>query len=216
MTAQAGRPGNGPALSPREVSSVARPLPDAAVAAVDRLLRALGVPGGEEVAGTPERVAASWRHALRGYGLDPARHLESTRPGTIEPGLIVAAGIRYRTHCAAHLAPVTGVATVAYRPVARARTVTTAAVARMVAECAARLTVQAALGQRVAGVVAAGLSVQGTACILTAVHTCDAPDGGAAARTTTVALAGGWGSDALDVRDAVAEHRAVVAAGGAW
>ena len=178
--------------------------------AVTQLLLALGVPATEDTAGTPLRSARAWRHALRGYALDPRRHLQVTFPGCATSPLVLQAGVRVVSTCAHHLLPITGTATVAYRPQAGARLVGLSKLARVVEEYAARATVQERLGADVAEAVATTLHVEGAACIITAEHGCMTLRGvqQPGTTTTTVSLAGGWGPDALDVQYTVAEHRA--------
>lgn len=179
----------------------ARPPYDPAAAAVVALLEALGVPRSEHTTDTPRRVARSWRHALRGYLEDPRRHLETTFP--CEPGapLVVQSGIRVVSTCAHHLLPITGWATVAYRPRKGARIVGLSKLARLVEGYAARATVQEHIGGETARALVEVLDVAGAACIITAEHGCMSLRGVAqpAARTTTTSLAGRWTPTHADV-----------------
>lgn len=190
--------------------------PDAVVAAVTALLDALGVDRNAHTADTPARVARYWADALNGYYADPARHLSTTFPGPATPALVCVTGIRFRSTCAHHMLPISGIATVAYRPERGAPIVGLSKLARVVAGYAARLQVQEVLGAQVCAAVADRLQVSGAACVITATHGCMTLRGvqQSESRTTTVALAGGWGDEALDVRDTLAEHRAAVAALG--
>lgn len=189
--------------------------PDRAEAAVRALLGALGVPPGGHTVRTPERVAAAWRHMLRGYGLDPRRHLRVTFPGVPAAPLVCQAGLRVTSTCAHHLLPITGWATVAYRPRAGAPIVGLSKLARVLEEYAARATVQEVLGDEVARALAEELDAEGAACVITAEHGCMTLRGVQqhAARTTTVSLAGEWaegprGQVIPDVEHVLADHRA--------
>lgn len=200
----------GPEAQPRRTATT-----DDAAAAVAALLVALGVPEDEHTEDTPRRVARAWQHALRGYAADPRRHLAVTFPGAsaAPPPLVTQTGIRVVSTCAHHLLPITGMATVAYRPmVGGGRIVGLSKLARVVEEYAARATVQEVIGAEVAEALAGELDAEGAACIITAEHGCMSLRGvqQPTARTTTYSLAGAWGSDSADVLAVMAEHRAEV------
>jgi GTP cyclohydrolase I len=197
------------------VVSVNGMTPDRAEAAVRALLAALGVPDTEHTKRTPERVAVAWRHMLRGYQLDPRRHLAVTFPGAVNAPLVCQAGLRVTSTCAHHLLPITGWATVAYRPRSGAPIVGLSKLARVLEEYAARATVQEWIGDAVARALAEELDTEGAACVITAEHGCMTLRGVTqhAARTTTVSLAGEWaegprGQVIPDVEHVLADHRA--------
>lgn len=181
---------------------------DPAAVAVVALLEALGVPRSEHTVDTPSRVARSLRFATRGTWVDPRRHLTVTFP--CEPGapLVVQAGIRITSMCAHHLLPITGMATVAYRPSKNARIVGLSKLARLVEEYAARATVQEHIGGETARALAEMLDVDGAACVITAEHGCMSLRGVQqySARTTTTSLAGKWDARHPDVAQALAAH----------
>lgn len=183
---------------------------DKATTAITDLLTALGVDEGEHTARTPERVAKAWAHQLAGYDVDPARHLEITFPAPSDPGLVIETGIRVRSTCAHHLLPITGVATVAYRPLPGERVVGLSKLARVLGDYAARLQVQERLGFQVAHTIQDVLAPAGAACVITAEHGCMTLRGVEEPHTatTTVALTGGWTHDAAEVQTVLAEHRA--------
>lgn len=193
---------NGRAATPPPLDNLER--------AVSRMLAALGVDGGPHTRNTPVRVARAWRHATRGHGVDPGRHLAVTFPGTPASPLVCQTGIRVVSTCAHHLLPITGMATVAYRPKPGAPIVGLSKLARVVGDYAARITIQEAIGAGVAEILADRLSVDGAACVITAEHGCMSLRGveQPAARTMTVALAGGWTDTTPDVATVLAEHRA--------
>jgi GTP cyclohydrolase I len=177
--------------------------------AVRDLLTALNVDEGEHSADTPERVARAWVAALGGYEVDPARHLLRTFPAPADPGLVIVSGIRVRSTCAHHLLPITGMATVAYRPAAGARIVGLSKLARVLGDFAARLQVQERLGWQVAHTVQQVLEPVGAACIITAAHGCISLRGvqQTAVLTTTHALTGAWNSGHPDVVATLNDHR---------
>lgn len=197
-------------LGPHPDEPVAlHPAYDPAAAAVVALLEALGVPRSAHTADTPLRVARSWRHVLRGYGEDPRTHLATTFP--CEPGapLVVQSGIRLVSICAHHLLPITGWATVAYRPRKSAPIVGLSKLARLVEGYAARATVQEHIGGEVARAIAEVLDVEGACCVITAEHGCMSLRGVSqpAVRTTTTSVAGRWSPAHVDVAEVLAAHR---------
>jgi GTP cyclohydrolase IA len=182
---------------------------DKAAAAVADLLTALGVDEGEHSARTSERVARAWTEALCGYAVDPARHLAVTFPAPADPGLVVLSGIRFRSTCAHHLLPITGCATIAYRPAPGARIVGLSKLARVFDDYAARLQVQERLGYQVATTIAEELRPLGAAVLITAEHGCISLRGveRPGTVTTTEALSGAWMPADPDVATVHAEHR---------
>lgn len=184
--------------------------PDVSVPeAVAILLRALGIPEDEHTADTPRRVAEALGWLTRGQDMDPRRHLRTTFPGERGGGLVCVSGLRVVSLCAHHLLPVTGHATVAYRPAQGAPIVGLSKLGRVLEEYAARATVQETLGAQVAAAVAGELRTEGAACIITAAHGCMTLRGVQQTEsvTTTISVAGGWSNDALDLNHALAEHR---------
>src|SRR5699024_2967068 len=99
-----------------EPNHSAQPQADSVADAVAMFLDALGVDEGDHTADTPSRVAKAWRHLLSGYAEEPKQHLHKQFSAPENPGLVVVSGIRLASTCAHHLLPITGTATVAYRP----------------------------------------------------------------------------------------------------
>jgi GTP cyclohydrolase I len=160
--------------------------------------------------GTPRRVAAMLTEVLAGYDEDPSEHLARVFPGPPDPGLVIVAGIRVQSTCAHHLLPITGKATVAYRPELGAPVVGLSKLARVVTGYARRLQVQERLGWQVVTALHSRLDPLGAACIITAEHGCMSHRGvmQPGTVTTTHALAGGWTADHPDVQSVLAEHAA--------
>jgi GTP cyclohydrolase I len=180
---------------------------DKVAAAVDGLLTALGVDEGDHTADTPRRVAKSWAHQLAGYAEDPAAHLERTFTAPSNPGLVIQTGIRVASTCAHHLLPITGYATVAYRPRGN-RVVGLSKLARLVDGYARRLQVQEQLGRQVTDALFRTLAPYGAGCLITATHGCMALRGvqSPGATTTTHAWAGGWQASDQEAQQVIAEH----------
>ncbi|WP_067821457.1 GTP cyclohydrolase I [Actinomadura kijaniata] len=183
---------------------------DKAENAVADLLLALGVDEGEHTRETPRRVAKAWAETLAGYNDDPARHLDRRFSTTHDPGLIIVAGIRLNSTCAHHLLPVTGTATVAYRPRPGDQIVGLSKLARVVHGYARRLQVQERIGHQVANAVQEALNPVGAACVITAEHGCMTVRGVGepATVTTTHASTGEWGPGHPDLQAVLTDHAA--------
>jgi len=164
--------------------------------AVSDLLLALGVDEGEQTADTPNRVARYWSEALAGYDSDPRQHLERTFPATGDTGPVIMTGIRLNSTCAHHLLPITGSATVAYRPNPNDRVVGLSKLTRVLHGYARRLQVQERIGAQVADALMDVLTPEGAACVITAEHGCMSVRGVGEhqAVTTTHAWGGAWAS----------------------
>lgn len=176
--------------------------------AVRDLLTALGVDEGEHTANTPNRVAKAWARALNGYQLDPARHLDRTFPAPADAGLVVLSGLRLRSTCAHHLLPITGTATVAYRPRPGARIVGLSKLARVLEDYSARLQIQERLGYQVAHTIWETLNPVGACCIITAAHGCISLRGVQQPNSvTTTHAVTGWATNDPDFLAALADHR---------
>lgn len=167
---------------------------DPVAAAVADLLSALGVDEGAHTADTPRRVAAAWRDQLAGYAEDPRAHLKKTFPAPENPGLVVVSGLRLQSTCAHHLLPITGRATVAYRPRVGDPVVGLSKLSRLLDGYARRLQVQEQIGAQVVTAIQDVLDPVGSACVITAEHGCMSIRGvmEPGATTTTTALGGEW------------------------
>lgn len=176
---------------------------------MDVLHRGFGVPKDGHTEDTPRRVAESWAERLQGYGQDAAAHLAKTFPVDGEPGLVVVAGIEVRSSCAHHLLPITGAATIAYRPApGTGRVVGLSKLARVFEVYARRLQVQEQLGAQTLQAIVDGLAPAGAAVLITAEHGCMTERGvlqrGTA--TTTEAVAGDWVGGGADLEAARLAH----------
>lgn len=186
---------------------------DPAEAAVRAFMRALGMPEDAHTARTPERVTKAWRARLSGYEEDPSEHLRVTFPVEGAPGLVSVTGIQFASTCAHHLLPITGTATVAYRPRAGlGRVVGLSKLSRVFDGYARRLQVQEQLGAQTVDALNDRLSPDGAACVITAEHGCMTIRGvqQPGTVTTTVATAGAWTTGHEDVVAVLADHRAAL------
>ena len=143
-----------------------------ATAAIADLLHAFGVDEGDHTTGTPERVAKAWADLLSGYQEDPADHLDVTFTAPAKPGLIVVRNVRIQSTCAHHMLPITGTATIAYRPQPGQRVVGLSKITRMAEGYARRLQVQENITAQIVNALHDKLKPAWAACAITADHGC--------------------------------------------
>ena len=150
------------------------PTPDlpAAETAVRGLLDAFSIDEADHTADTPRRVAKAWADMLAGYQEDPRHHLAVTFSAPTNPGLVVVRNVRVQSTCAHHLLPITGTATVAYRPRPGSRVVGLSKIERLVEGYARRLQVQERITSQVVTALAEELDPVWAACAITAEHGC--------------------------------------------
>jgi GTP cyclohydrolase IA len=163
--------------------------------AVFEFLRAMGQDPDHDpdLAGTPARVVEAWATDLiDGYEIDVPQLLaaESSAASGGSGRLVTLRGMAVSTMCPHHLLPARGTATVLYLPGARLAGIGT--LARLVDAYAHRLTLQEAIGAKVASALVEHLGARGGACKLTLSHSCLTSRGERqhGATVETVALAG--------------------------
>ena len=167
----------------------------AAEKAIIDFMDALNLDEGQHTAETPARVAKAWAHRLHGYKENPANHLRKKFPVHGDPGMVIVSGIEFTSTCAHHLLPITGKATVAYRPdPAEGSVVGLSKLSRVFEGYAHRLQVQEKLGQQTVDALEAVLAPIGAAVIISAEHGCMTMRGvqQRGTLTTTVSTAGAW------------------------
>lgn len=143
-----------------------------AAQAVQGLLDAFGIDEGDHTANTPTRAALAWAHRLSGYNTNPQDHLKTTFTAPPNPGLVISRNIRIQTTCAHHLLPITGTATIAYKPEPGARIVGLSKLTRLADGYAHRLQVQEQLTAQIVEAIWDELQPQWVACEITAKHGC--------------------------------------------
>ena len=150
----------------------AQPSRDEAEAAVRTLIRWAGDdPAREGLTATPERVARAFEEYFRGYGADAGDLLSRTFEEVDGYDEMVALrGIRFESHCEHHLAPIVGVAHVAYLP--DRRVVGISKLARVVDVYARRLQIQEKMTVQIADTIDRVLAPKGVAVIVEAAHQC--------------------------------------------
>jgi GTP cyclohydrolase I len=145
--------------------------------AVRTLIRWAGDdPAREGLVDTPARVARAYREWFAGYAEDPARVLDRTFSevgGYEEP--VVLRNIRLRSCCEHHMAPIRGVAHIAYVP--NRCVVGISKLARLVDAYGKRLQVQERLTAEIADTLQRVLQPKGVAVIIEAEHECMASRG---------------------------------------
>jgi GTP cyclohydrolase IA len=149
-----------------------RPSRSEVEAAIRTIIAATGEnPMREGLVDTPARVARAYDEWFEGYGVDPAALLE--RVFTEADGYdetILLRSIPLVSTCEHHLAPILGVAHVAYRP--NRHVVGISKLSRLVDAFARRLQLQERLTNQIAHALDDALSPRGVAVVIEASHGC--------------------------------------------
>ena len=128
-------------------------------------------PAREGLLDTPKRVARAWKEYCLGYAEDPAVHLSRVfeEVGGYDE-IVLLKDIPFQSHCEHHMAPILGVAHIAYLPTDRV--VGISKLARVLHGYARRLQVQERLTAEVARCIDEHLKPQGVAVVVEASHAC--------------------------------------------
>lgn len=128
-------------------------------------------PAREGLLDTPKRVARAWLEYCEGYKEDPAYHLSRIfhEVGGYDE-IVLLKGIPFQSHCEHHMAPITGVAHIAYLP--GDYVVGISKLARVLHGFARRLQVQERLTAEVADCIWDNLHPRGVAVVIEATHGC--------------------------------------------
>jgi GTP cyclohydrolase I len=154
------------------LESLEKPSREEALEAVETLIRWAGDdPTREGLAGTPERVVSSFQEFFEGYAVDPREILERTfeEVGGYDE-MVLLRDIRFESHCEHHMAPIIGVAHVAYMP--DNRVVGISKLARLVEAYARRLQIQEKMTAQIANTIDEVLQPHGVAVVIDAAHQC--------------------------------------------
>ncbi|MES1972880.1 MAG: GTP cyclohydrolase I FolE [Pseudomonadota bacterium] len=140
--------------------------------AVRTLIAATGEdPDREGLSETPARVARAWREWFAGYAIDPASLLARTfSEANGYEETIALRSIPLVSTCEHHLARITGVAHIAYRPTDRV--VGISKLSRLVDAFARRLQLQERLTVQIASTLNEVLKPRGVAVVIEASHGC--------------------------------------------
>ncbi len=128
-------------------------------------------PKREGLLDTPKRVVKAFEEYFSGYLIDPYKDLEKTF-GDVEgyDDMVIQKNISIYSHCEHHMAPIVGVAHVAYIP--HEKVVGLSKLARVVEAYSRRLQTQERLTMEIANTIFKGLKAQGVAVSIDAVHHC--------------------------------------------
>ena len=142
-------------------------------------------PSREGLISTPKRVIKAFKEYFGGYSQDPNKYLSKTFT-EVEgyDDMVIEKNISIQSHCEHHMAPISGVAHVAYIP--SDKVVGLSKLARVVEVFSKRLQTQERLTMQIAKTIMHVLQPRGVAVTLDAVHQCMTTRGIKKENTTTV------------------------------
>ena len=142
-------------------------------------------PEREGLKSTPKRVIRAFKEYFQGYKEDPANYLKKTFT-EVEgyDDMVIEKNISIRSHCEHHMAPIIGVAHVAYIP--SKKVVGLSKLARVVEAFSKRLQTQERLTMQIAKTIMHILQPRGVAVTIDAAHQCMTNRGIKKEKTTTV------------------------------
>ena len=137
-----------------------------------KIIRWIGEdPSREGLASTPQRLVKAFKEYFKGYNEDPKKILEKTF-GDVQgyDDMVIQKNISLQSHCEHHLAPIIGVAHIAYIP--NSRVVGLSKLARVVEVFSKRLQTQERLTMQIANTLMEALDAKGVAVSIDATHQC--------------------------------------------
>ena len=137
-----------------------------------KIIRWIGEdPSREGLASTPKRLVKAFKEYFKGYNEDPKKILEKTF-GDVQgyDDMVIQKNISLQSHCEHHLAPIIGVAHIAYIP--NSRVVGLSKLARVVEVFSKRLQTQERLTMQIANTLMEVLDAKGVAVSIDAAHQC--------------------------------------------
>ena len=142
-------------------------------------------PAREGLQSTPTRVVKAYKEYFAGYTQDPSQFLSKTFT-EVEgyDDMVIEKNISVQSHCEHHMAPISGVAHVAYIP--SNKVVGLSKLARVVEVFAKRLQTQERLTMQIAKTIMDVLQPRGVAVTIDAAHQCMTNRGVKKEDTTTV------------------------------
>jgi GTP cyclohydrolase I len=128
-------------------------------------------PSREGLASTPKRLVKAYKEYFKGYSENPTKILSKTF-GDVKgyDDMVIQKNISVQSHCEHHLAPIIGVAHVAYIP--NLRVVGLSKLARVVEVFSKRLQTQERLTMQIANTLMEALDAKGVAVSIDATHQC--------------------------------------------
>ncbi len=151
-----------------------------------KIIRWIGEdPSREGLASTPKRLVKAFKEYFKGYNEDPKKILEKTF-GDVKgyDDMVIQKNISVQSHCEHHLAPIIGVAHIAYIP--NIRVVGLSKLARVVEVFSKRLQTQERLTMQIANTLMEALDAKGVAVSIDAAHQCMTMRGIKKEQATTV------------------------------
>ena len=142
-------------------------------------------PSREGLKSTPKRLVKAYKEYFKGYSEDPAKILEKTF-GDVQgyDDMVIQKNISVQSHCEHHMAPIIGVAHVAYIP--NTRVVGLSKLARVVEVFSKRLQTQERLTMQIAKSLMEALDAKGVAVSIDATHQCMTTRGIKKEQATTI------------------------------
>ena len=142
-------------------------------------------PKREGLVSTPKRVVKAFKEYFKGYKENPDQYLSKTFT-EVEgyDDMVIEKNISIHSHCEHHMAPITGVAHVAYIP--SSKVVGLSKLARVVEVFAKRLQTQERLTMQIAKTIMDILQPRGVAVTIDAAHQCMTNRGVKKEKTTTI------------------------------
>ena len=142
-------------------------------------------PSREGLVSTPKRLVKAFREYFKGYSEDPEKILEKTFGDVLGyDDMVIQKNISIQSHCEHHMAPIIGVAHVAYIP--NLRVVGLSKLARVVEAFSKRLQTQERLTMQIAKTLMKSLDAKGVAVTIDAAHQCMTMRGIKKEQATTV------------------------------
>ena len=128
-------------------------------------------PTREGLASTPKRLIKAYKEYFKGYSEDPKKVLEKTF-GDVKgyDDMVIQKNISVQSHCEHHMAPIVGVAHIAYIP--NVKVVGLSKLARVVEVFSKRLQTQERLTLQIANTLMEELNAKGVAVSIDATHQC--------------------------------------------
>ena len=154
--------------------------------AVRKIIQWIGEdPKREGLASTPKRVIKAFKEYFKGYNENPDQYLSKTFT-EVEgyDDMVIEKNISIQSHCEHHMAPIMGVAHVAYIP--SKKVVGLSKLARVVEVFSKRLQTQERLTMQIAKTIMDVLQPRGVAVTIDAAHQCMTTRGVKKEKTTTI------------------------------
>ena len=142
-------------------------------------------PSREGLQSTPKRLVKAFKEYFKGYHEDPKKILAKTF-GDVNgyDDMVVQKNISVQSHCEHHMAPIIGIAHVAYIP--KVRVVGLSKLARVVEVFSKRLQTQERLTMQIANTLMESLDAKGVAVTIDSTHQCMTMRGIKKEQATTV------------------------------